>query len=1167
MANTFSYAPQPIHRDHLQASLDYYEQDDVQALWDASAAFVDSHGLTSTVSQEIPELLQPTQALRTWTVRGLKAKYLLGATSVGRLAGVANPVAGAMAGAGVGVGLLLAEKLVHRLNYWEAQYHSWKNAPDKIARYPAMLAQRYLRQVGIATFAGALKPLGYGLNLLQDIDTPNLEFSAPGKKVWERKSTFKPTYAWRNYFADRFNKRANKFLASDRRHLAFGFNEAARKLKSGRHKSNPFALIFISLFGTALGAAFIAWLESTAAGSRIARMLLGGVFPLAKAAISVPTLTTGLLGHQFGETLSRTFKKDLNPYIPIPLTPWKLPLWGMIGTLPGWYYQTLINWTKHAQIVRQDMFLANSEAGAQLRYDLMPSEWDYLNPQSTDVSRFLSEYSYPIEGTHYVNDPQSIQLKVMEAQRLPQTGFLGRVFGRPAQFLFRNPVGRLIRVPFRAILLNLVLGIPMGSPLGLTILGLDWGSQVLNNFPAGQKISRGMMWGAVAGAQVANLLNLPIPTGLVIGSLTGGALSGLNVLSGITSSAVRMPAQTVGPYGGIIVGKELDINLPGYRYPIWETVNPAAALRQKFAFLNRPAFSRLMGFLEKNPRFLQSLKHLRYAKGAAVGALLAIQASYFFGLPLQFALPAGAALGMGSQYAWTRWIAPRLPGLSIGISNFFKFVGKNIIAPISGFISGLDIANAVANMIQHGITTQAAVQLGLGVAISAGTIAVFGASNPIGWIIVGTGILLEAGFQIFAGKSFFNWVWQKISPLFRGLAAAAGQIISSLLMAFVGFIGAIFARTPEEMIKYAIMAGVSIMTIGTTILSFTAASGFFSGTSTEARRLATGILHFKIEKQLLSLIKDSADQITGANYQFTYSYPDAVLDLDDGTPLTATDVKIVDQFLSPSSLTSADFIPPPSINSSNQIIIDGLPSIDPLETNQVNLTINFAQPLHQLLADHHSTKICNQALFQATFAGSIPNPRVYSPIICLNDQGQVTDPPAELIAQNLAKLIAKCYQQYCGTNSVSARDFDPECSEYDELKACLSLAISVYQISPFTLAVLKASATDPSGTGYLTSVGFITAVEIEQGHHFNYDPDCTPGYQPIPASSGLPGDIIISGNTAWGTGPIGVVTSLSPSVYTYVGVNPDLDGYVKSMTITFSAVSHLLRYNPSYTCP
>ena len=84
---------------------------------------------------------------------------------------------------------------------------------------------------------------------------------------------------------------------------------------------------------------------------------------------------------------------------------------------------------------------------------------------------------------------------------------------------------------------------------------------------------------------------------------------------------------------------------------------------------------------------------------------------------------------------------------------------------------------------------------------------------------------------------------QKSPRCFR-IANSFGQIAGNLLGALVGLVGAVFSRSPEEMLQNAIMTAVSVSAIGTLLLQIITASDF-SGVSVEARRRATGSLYLK----------------------------------------------------------------------------------------------------------------------------------------------------------------------------------------------------------------------------------------------------------------------------------------------------------------------------------
>ena len=579
-----------------------------------------------------------------------------------------------------------------------------------------------------------------------------------------------------------------------------------------------------------------------------------------------------------------------------------------------------------------------------------------------------------------------------------------------------------------------------------------------------------------------------------------------------------------------------------------------------------------MDTLERFPKFFQGLYNLRYFKGASIGAMLGVQLSLLTDLPLVATIPLGAGIGVGSQFVYEKYLAERIAQTSFKFGEFLHTVGRGLNV-VGGFLSGTDIVSATMDILKNGITNLSAIQLGAGLIGATATVLYFGISNPIGWLIVSVGALAELVSRYFFHTSFFGWMWSKIAPVFSGIANSFGQIAGNLLGALVGLVGAVFSRSPEEMLQNAIMTAVSVSAIGTLLLQIITASGFFSGVSVEARRRATGSLYFKTDKKIDSLIKNSSNQITGVKYNLTYTYIKPFVD-SENNPINEPleNIKIIDVYLAPETLTTTDIVPPPEMNYQREITLDNLPSVNPGETQTTSLTINFSQPLDQLLAQHQTNALCNQATLYGTLKGSPPNPIVSSNTICLNQNGQVTSLPTTLIANNLAEFLNQCYVQTCGGQKdyVTKEDFiapaDQKCPDLKEILACKLQYQSIYNINDNAINEIKISATDQRG--WLDSLGFVKAIAVQQGKPFDYQSSCAENYEPAPFSQAKPGNILILNGQEFG-----IITSISSisnqQQFRYISVNStNMQGYPYTDGGVFSSdVNQVLNYNSNYHCP
>jgi len=1082
--------------------------------------------------------------------------------------------------AGLGLGYLLSGPTRNKLRYYENQVLGWSH-PEYIAKQK--INQKVKQNVLQAVVPFLSKPLvaaGYSLGLLDDVKTPHQW--DPSVEVASH--VFKPTRWLHQKPADFFEKQAKK---SQKKYVKDGLKLHADKLRQRRRRS----LLDWLLYPLALltGAGFeilLAYLEQFS--PQLVSLLRGYSLPILKA---IPSLNTGLSGWGTSRLLDQ-IAPQLNPRL--NLFGLKIPLGGLVGGAGGAYYQSLLNLSNRFHASQLSIFKSNKFLSSQnLRFEIMPKS--YLNQFGSNywnkapaMDQFIKDYGYKLPGTQFHGQAGTAQYQFLEAKYLSQKGLLGRFFGKPAKFIFKH---RLLQsLPLQGFMLGRILGLPLNSPLSLGLIGGDFGLKLLSRTPILRTIRNSALWGGAIGAEIALITGQNIAAYAAAGAGIGASIQGLNLLASFdvpafyygnqayfTPQAAQLSSTRELAYS-ISQSKKFPSGFRPHDFKptanFWNIANKGDYLASRFPRLaNNRLFNRL--FSNLNSAKLGWIKQLRYLRGGLTGTIIGTQIFLMTGNPVWIAL--GAGVGIGAQRLWEKTLATWTAKTSGAVSTVTRLLGKYILGPINA-IAGLSFAMSSYSNV---LTSPTPLNIITNVALTGGAILALAAIPFIGWgaalIIVGTALLAEAiahqfGFSVIGWiktnvfAPIGKWLGKIFAPLFRTIGDFLNQVASGALGFFMGIFQALTATNIQDMAAGWTAAAVSIGMIGTVLLTTIAGSGFFS---IAEREIARGLLYFDANKSLVSTITDPTTQLTTATYHISYFYKTPAIDSKGKSIYEPARVTITDQYLTPEKLDTydikvVDYSPSsskisksPYYHSPAYITISRLDPISPGESGAIDLSVQFTEPIPQLLAKYNTSAICNQAVLSVNLSGI--DAELTTPVVCFNADSDFALIPPEIIAVNLTKLINECY-----TKPLSA----------DALIACEQLYLNYYNISPSILNILK-NILLPYQYSYLDkdiALPFIQTVELAYDRQFpefdnmaDYKNTCiTGGYTYYSGTKNIkPGDIIFVGQ------PYGIALSDSSSS----SINYT-DGSTSSFNNTFTSLGNsvsalwvdgYLRYDP--TCP
>jgi len=653
--------------------------------------------------------------------------------------------------AGLGLGYLLSKPMTDKLRYHENQIMAWSQ-PGLVARQKInqKVKQNALQAV-IPILSKPLVAFGYSLGLLDDVKTPHQW--DPSVQVTSH--VFKPTRWLHQKPADFFEKQAKK---SKKKYVKAGLGLHADKLRQRRKRRSllDWLLYPLALLTGAGFEVFLAYLEQFS--PQLVHLFRGYSLPILKA---IPSVNTALSGWGTSRMLDQ-IAPQLNPRL--NLFGLKVPLGGLVGGTGGAYYQSLLNLGNRFHTSQLDIFKSNSLLSSQnLRFELMPKS--YLNQfgpkywnKVPAMDQFIKDYGYKLPGTQFHGQAGTAQYQFLEAKYLSQDGLLGRLFGKPAKFIFKNRI--LQALPLQGFMLGRILGLPLNDPLSLALIGGDFGLKLLSRTPVLKAIRNSTLWGGAIGAEIALLTGQNIAAYAAAGAGIGASIQGLNLLSSFDVPAFNYGNQAYfTPQAAQLSStRELASSLGGKNWQpsanFWDIVNKGDYLASRFPRLsNNRLFNRLFSSL--NNTKLGGIKQLRFLKGGFTGTIIGTQLFLITGNPIWIA--AGAGAGIGTQLLWEKTLARWGAQVSGTVSTVTKLIGKYILGPINA-IAGLSFAMSSYSNV---LTNPTPLNIVTNVALTGGAILALAAIPFIGWgaalIIVGTALLAEAIAHQF-GFSVIGWI-------------------------------------------------------------------------------------------------------------------------------------------------------------------------------------------------------------------------------------------------------------------------------------------------------------------------------------------------------------------------------------------------------------------------
>jgi len=1027
-----------------------------------------------------------------------------------------HPAAAAALGAGA---LLFGEPLNNKLRETEWQLQSLSHPGAAIQHKITSTVQQKIMQVTLPVLSKPLVALGYGLGLMDAVKTPHVY--DPSVEVLS--PVFKPTRWLHEKPANLFEKWAGKAKSKVIKH---GLTEYSHLLRARTHRSALQWLLYPLVLAGELGAELLfSFIESKS--PQLASLMRGFSGSMARAVFSLNTALPAWAGYNAGSAVAG-------------------PLGGtVVGTaagIGGWYYQSLLNLANNYHSIPAYMLESQTLASsAAARIELMPTSYakiygpNYFN-NPVAIEQYIRDYGYKIPGTQWRGLAGNADYQMLNGRYLSQEGFLGKVFGKPARLMFQHKI--LQTLPIRGLALGQILGLPFFSWQNGAVIGGDFILRLLETSPVLNKVKNSALWGAGLGAELAFL------TGngqywlqyAAVGAATGASIQGLNLLANWEVPAWQTGSWQTGykyVYGSNLERLTRLENIlntrgetiynrirPSYVANFWELANKGEYLTArfpglaKFGFVNR-FFS---GFNKVNLRWVSKL---RFAQGAWVGEIIGTQLFALTGNPMW--LYAGPVAGVAGQVLWDRTIARAAAVTSQKISSFTRFIGQKVVGPV---VTGANIVSAMSSWSDY-LKTPSWQSIGLTILYSGGAIlglVALGVSWMVATLIVLSTLLIQAIVQLATGFSIIawlnanvftpglNWLGEKIFPFVRGIFNFTGELASAGLGFLMGLFQAATSTSLQTQVAGWATAAFSISTISTGLIAMISASGFFSGISTSARRLASGFLALDVTKQFLSAKTNTNNQVVSASYQINYRYAQPLTDETTGQSASGstTNLEIIDEFISPRDLNKNDakvinytpvtLAPPVAKSDPLQFIFSGLNpgGLKVGQSDSLTLEIEFSQPLPELLKQYNSCSICNRAVFSATIPKSDSDTvqaKTISETVCLNSQGKPAGTPPELAAQNLIYFLQECYDTSCDPQ-VSTKDFiipddyNPEvpypgCPDPGEIAACEELYMPYYNINNNALDIVRNDVISQTNTdGYLHHLAYIQAGELLLGRNF-----------------------------------------------------------------------------------
>lgn len=1118
------YEPQPLTQNEQLNRVEQLYQEEIQPTLEAEGVLNNPDYAFATADMEIQQQL--TQAINPVSYTHQKANeafkaglklYALthpiqAAQLISDIAAL-NPVAAAALGAGA---LLFGEPLNNKLRETEWQLQSLSHPGAALEHKITGTVKQKILQATLPVLSKPIVALGYGLGLLDAQKMPH----AWDPNVQVLTPVFKPTRWLHQKPAEFYEKWASKTKSSL---LKTALHQQSHLLKARKHRSALQWLLYPFVLAGELGAEVLfSFIESKS--PQLASLMRGYSGSIARGLFSVNTGLSAWGGYKVGSSIAG-------------------PVGGTVGGsaagMGSWYYQSLVNLANNYHSIPAYMFKYPELASSiSARIELMPTAYakiygpNYFN-NPIAIEQYLRDYGYKIPGTQFRGMAGQADYQLLNGRYLSQEGALGKLFGRPARLLFKYKF--LQTLPLRGLALGPILGFPLFGKEHLALIGGDFFLRLMETSPVLNKVKNSALLGAAVGAELAFLTGQGQnwATYAAVGAAVGASIQGLNLLATAEVPAWNIAGKTYyAPAAGTrLISLESVINSEGKlmtnpRAPFrpmanfWQIANKGEYLMNRFPGLAKFNFFKniFSGFNKVN---LGWVKHLRLMQGAWVGEIIGAQLFALTGQP--FFLYAGPAAGVITQVVWERSVATAAAETSGAISRFTKSFGTKVLGPLNTLASLWFTASSYSSYLESPTSANRLMAVGMS-AFAVLTLWLLG----IPLLLALTTVLATLLIELIARQVFhfsvvgwlnanvfspaLNWIGQKLFPFFRGIFNVGADIANAGLGFLIGLFQAATSTNLQTQVAGWATAAFSISTIGTGLIAMVAASGFFSGISTSARRLASGFLALDVTKQLISTKTDANNQVVSANYQINYRYTQPLTDEVTGQPATgnATDLEIIDEFISPRDLDKNDakvinytpttLVPPEIKSNPLRFIFSGLNpgGLKISQSDSLTLEVEFSQPLPDLLKQYNSCSVCNRAVFSATIPKSdsdTTQAKTVSETVCLNAQGKPTGTPPELAAQNLIYFLQQCYNQSCDS-AVSTKDFvfpddyDPEvpypgCPDPGEIAACEELYMPYYNINNTVLDIVRNDVINPNNPdGYLHRLAYINAGEKIQGRTF-----------------------------------------------------------------------------------
>ena len=1124
----------------------------------------------AAAEQELQQYIaSPVNTVKMVAREAAKVGIGVGAMTHAQMIGSLLKVHPALAAAG-GAALLFGEPFYNQLRQYEYELQSWSH-PEYILKHnvDSQLKNALLR-TALPVFSKPLVALGHGLGLVDFEEMPSyLDPSVPVNTA-----VFKPTRWLNKKPAEIFERMAEKRIArlGNKDALATGLNRYSHALKNRkRHSTLGWLLYPLTLIFGVGAEAILAYVEARA--PQLASLLRGYAGSGLRA---IPSLNTVMSG--WGTSaLVDSINPALNPRISFL---GNLPAAGLAGGFGGWYYQTLLNMANNTHAMQLDIFKSlRLPSASALRFEIMPRYYEsiygakYWN-NGFAIDRFVKDFGYKVPGTQWRGQVGMAQYQFLEAKNWSNSGFLNRVFSKPAQFLFKHRI--LQAIPLRGFMLGPMLGLPLFGREHLLLMAADAGLKILGTNPILNRIKNSALWGAAVGAEIGYLTGQNLITSALIGAGTGIGIQGLNLLASWEISAQSVGGRYVyNPSSQPDFDRKVTLYRPGEgpTANFWDVVNRGDYLTDRLPGWANNNFTR--GLLTKlNGESGAWVKNLRFLNGSWTGALIGAQIFALTGNPLWIA--AGVGAGIGAQFGWERYLANLAAKGSSAFARVVAGTGKYVLGPIGAALNIFSAASSFGDFLGKPSWGGAAWTVGLsGLAVSG--LVFLGVALPVALLVVAGSLLIEGVARIL-GYSITGWLNQNIiRPVFDWLGKAIGSVaggalnfLSQAANAVIGFamgiLQAIMAGDIPGPIAGLTTAAVSIGMVGTTIVTMIAGGAFFTSASNFIQQTAAGVAYLRAEKEVSV---PSPANITTATYTLSYSYPSARTD-DKGNPITdpLTNVSLTDTFVSPINFKTTDFdiisssVPAREVAPSS-IVFSNLPPLKPGDSNTITLTVNFREPLDKLLASniYNASNLCNRGELKTN------GPQRYTNNTCINVSGGIVGQDAVTAANNLEEILKACYSQTCDPGVTKKdfqvpNDYDPaNCPNPlgDEIQGCKTL----YEQN---LGILEAAINKVSesaiANNVLTPEGFVNAVAAQLNRRdFVFNQTCTNYYQPVEHGQALAGDIITNNQ-----GVVGIATQISFGQVKVITV--DRQGRMQTVNSSINLVGQILHYNPNYaTCP